>query len=107
MAEVQCVSCEIRACTGDIQKTPDFCPRRNAEEALEKAEKVRTTDPEVQEIISVAKSVEEDGYRVWPRVRELVEFSKRLGLNKLGGRLLCGVKRGNNATGEDIGKSWI
>ena len=45
MAEVQCVSCEIRACTGDIQKTPDFCPRRNAKEALEEA------DPEVQEII--------------------------------------------------------
>jgi len=92
MAEVQCVSCEIRACTGDIQRTPDFCPRRNAKEALEEAEKIRTTDPEVQEIISVAKSLEEEGHEVWPRVRELVEFSKRLGLKRLGIAFCVGLR---------------
>lgn len=92
MAEVQCVSCEIRACTGDIENTPDFCPRRNAKEALEKAEEIRTTDPKVQKMASVAKSVENEGYRVWPRVRELVEFSKRLGFKRLGVAFCVGLR---------------
>ncbi len=90
--EVQCVSCQTRACTGDISKTPDFCPRRNAEDALKKAEEIRTTDPEVQKIASVAKSVETDGYRKWPRVQELVEFSKRLGIEKIGIAFCVGLK---------------
>ena len=92
MAEVQCVSCEIRACAGDIERAPDSCPRRNAKEALEEAEKILATDPEVQEIISAAKSLEEEGCGVWPRVRELVEFSKRLGLKKLGIAFCAGLK---------------
>ena len=92
MAEVQCISCETRACTDDIQRTPDFCPRRNAKESLEEAEKIRATDPEVRKIASVAKSVETEGYRVWPRVRELVEFSRRLGLRKLGVAFCAGLR---------------
>ena len=84
MAEVNCVYCETRACTGEIGKTPDFCPRRSAPEALESANVIRTTDPEVMRIIDVAKSVETEGYRKWPRVRELIEFSKRMGFKKLG-----------------------
>ena len=48
MGEVQCVFCQGHACTGDISKTPDFCPRRNAEAALARAEEIRTTDAEVR-----------------------------------------------------------
>ena len=92
MGEVQCVACTSRACTGDVSKTPHFCPRRNAAEALEQAEEIRTADPEVKRIAEVAKSVETDGYRQWPRVRELIEFSERLGLRKLGVAFCVGLK---------------
>ncbi|RKY04865.1 metal-binding protein [Candidatus Poribacteria bacterium] len=92
MAEVQCALCEAKACTGDIGRTPSFCPRRNAGEALERAEEIRSTDPEVQKIASVAKSIEQEGYRVWPRVRELIEFSKRMGLKKIGIAFCVGLK---------------
>ena len=40
----------------------------------------------------MAKSVETEGYRVWPRVRELVEFSKRLELKKLGIAFCAGLR---------------
>jgi len=92
MVEINCAFCEIQACTDEIEKTPAFCPRRNAEEALEKAEEIRKTDPKVQKIAEVAKSVETEGYRIWPRVRELIEFSKRMGLKKLGVAFCIGLK---------------
>ena len=92
MAEVQCVDCAVEACTEDVGRTPKFCPRRNAAEALEKAEAIRTTDAGVKKIMEVARSVETEGYRVWPRVRELIEFSKRMGIRKLGIAFCVGLK---------------
>jgi len=59
---------------------------------LKKAEEIRNTDPEVRKIATVAKSVETEGYRIWPRVRELIEFSKRMGLKKLGVAFCIGLK---------------
>ena len=84
MAKVKCAFCKTHACTDDIEKTPAFCPRRNAKQALEEAEEIRTTDPEVQRIISAVDSVEPEGDAVWPRVRYLIGLSKQLGLKKLG-----------------------
>jgi uncharacterized metal-binding protein len=92
MAEVKCVYCQTRACTGDLEKTPDFCPRRITAEALEKAEAIRTTDSKVIKMAEVAKSVETEGYRKWPRVRELIEFSKRMGIEKIGVAFCVGLK---------------
>jgi len=92
MAEVQCVYCAVEACTDDVSKTPKFCPRRNAAEGLEKAEAIRTTDAAVKQVMDAARSVEEEGYRVWPRVRELIEFAKRMGIEKIGIAFCVGLK---------------
>jgi uncharacterized metal-binding protein len=92
MEDVQCVLCGQDACTGDIEDTPEFCPRRNATAAVEQAETIRTTDTDVKRIAEVARSVETDGYRKWPRVRELIEFSKRMGLAHLGVAFCVGLR---------------
>ena len=84
MNEVDCVACKVQACTEELSKTPAFCPRRNASQAIAKAEEIRKNDPEVRKIVDVAREVETEGYRVWPRVRELIEFSKRMKFRKLG-----------------------
>jgi len=42
--------------------------------------------------VQVAKSVETEGYRRWPRVQELIEFSKRLGIEKIGVAFCVGLK---------------
>ena len=92
MTEVRCVACSVGACRDDVEKTPKFCPRRIEAEAIEEAEGIRTSDPQVQRIAEVAKSVESDGYRVWPRVRELVEFSTRMGFTRLGVAFCVGLR---------------
>lgn len=84
MTEVECVFCDGHACVGKVDKKLGFCPRTNAEKALEEAERIRTKDEQVRRLAQVAKSVETDGYRKWPRVRELIEFCKRMQIKKLG-----------------------
>ena len=92
MFEVKCAYCAAEACEDEISKTPKSCPRRTAIEKLENAKKIRTTDPKVIKIIDVARTVETDGYRLWPRVQELIEFSKRMNFNKLGIAFCTGLR---------------
>ena len=92
MPEIQCVFCDVRACTDEIDKTPEFCPRRYAIDGLKKADEIRNTNERVKKVADVAKSVETEGYRKWPRVRELIEFSKRMEFKKLGIAFCIGLK---------------
>lgn len=92
MVEVQCVLCKVRACTEEIDKTPRFCPRRHSQDALEQADDIRTTNAEVRKMARVARAVETEGYREWPRVRELIEFSKRMGYKELGIAFCVGLR---------------
>jgi len=62
MAEVKCVSCQTRACTDEVEKTPNFCPRRITAEALEKAEAIRATDSEVMKIVQVFTNLQLSSY---------------------------------------------
>jgi len=59
---------------------------------LSEAERIRERDPEVQRVATVARSVEKDGYREWPRVRELLEFSKRMEIDRLGVAFCAGLR---------------
>lgn len=90
--QVECVFCDGDACTGNVDRKLSFCPRTNTEKALEKAEQIRTTDEQVRKITDVAKSVGTDGYRKWPRVRELIEFCKRMQIEKLGIAFCVGLR---------------
>ena len=92
MMNVDCAYCEKQVCTGDVSNTPLFCPRRVEKEALENADDIRNKDTEVIKITSAAKSVEQEGYRIWPRVRELIEFSKRMGYKKIGIAFCTGLR---------------
>lgn len=92
MFEVKCAYCTAESCEDEISKTPKFCPRRTLTEELEIAKKIRTTDPKVKKIADVARTVETEGYRVWPRVQELIEFSKRMNFNKLGIAFCIGLR---------------
>lgn len=92
MAEVRCIDCTVHACTGDLDETPEFCPRRNVSEAIEQADDIRTTDRDVMRILDTARSVEKEGYRQWPRVRELIEFATRMGIEKIGIAFCAGLR---------------
>jgi uncharacterized metal-binding protein len=93
MADIKCAYCSANACkVEDLNQTPQFCPRRHEREALDKARDVRTSDPDVKKIAEVAEFVETEGYRKWPRIRELIEFSKRIGFHKLGVAFCTGLR---------------
>ena len=93
MAIVQCVNCEVRACEdSDIENTPEFCPRRHARAALEEAQEISASDPDVSKYIDTATSVGREGRGQWTRVQELIEFAKRIGISKLGLAFCVGLK---------------
>jgi len=90
--EIKCAYCPAEHCEDELKKTPGFCPRRTLPDELERAKKVYSTDSMVKRVSEVAASVETEGYRVWPRVQELIEFSKRMGFSKLGVAFCVGLR---------------
>ena len=92
MNEVECTACKVQACTDDLRKAPAFCPRRIAPEAISEAERIRKNAPEVRRIADVAKEIETEEYRVWPRVHELIELAKRMEFKKLGIAFCVGLQ---------------
>ncbi|RKY59247.1 MAG: hypothetical protein DRP94_04145 [Candidatus Latescibacterota bacterium] len=94
---IKCVECSANACEGDINRTPQFCPRRHARDGLDRAQQIRTTDQQVLKVAEVAESVAKDGYRRWPRVMELMEFAKRMGFRRLGVAFCAGLKEETRA----------
>ena len=98
MAGIDCARCAGTACTTeDLETTPESCPRRVTVQALQQAEDIRTSDPEVQRYAQVAADVEEAGYRVWPRVQELIEFCQRLDIKRIGIAFCVGLREETKA----------
>ena len=94
MNRIDCASCEGHACKGeDLSQAPSFCPRLTAADALEAADEVRRSDPDVARLNEVARGVEHTGYRTWPRVQELVEFGKRMGIKRVGIAFCVGLRQ--------------
>ena len=78
-----CASCAVRACRfGEREKLPENCPIRDEEFVNRVLEKYH--EPENQEFYVTSSSIEALGYGEWPRVRETMEFCKRMGYHKLG-----------------------
>ncbi len=93
MASVDCIDCDGKACKAvDIELTPPACPRREEQEAIEEAERIRTSDPTVTPIVGAADSVIKDGYGQWPRVQELIEFATRMKMRRLGIAFCVGLR---------------
>lgn len=87
-----CADCALCGCKSD-GKRPDFCLADSLDrEMLEESVRL-SSEGEEGRIMRVAASVEHDGYLKWCRVRELVEFSKRMGYRRLGIATCVGMIR--------------
>jgi len=95
MALADCARCSGKWCNPDVpvDETPDLCPRRLAPGPLAEADRIRSEDPAVKRLDEVAASVETDGYRIWPRVQELIEFSNRLNMRRIGIGFCVGLRK--------------
>ena len=86
-----CADCGVYACRSqDFEKMPLNCPMRdrgNLDAIVKEYEK-----DEVREFHRTAAIVEKEGYCKWPRLRETMEFARRLGYKRLGVAFCVGFK---------------
>lgn len=78
-----CAACTISACeSGELDKMPKNCPMRDDayfQQILNEYAKEENHDFFVN-----SSAIEVLGYCRWPRLREIVEFAKRMGYTRLG-----------------------
>lgn len=78
-----CANCTISACeSGQLDKLPKNCPMRDTEffeHLLDEYAK-----PENHDFFVNCSAIEAMGYCQWPRLREVVEFARRMGYTRLG-----------------------
>ena len=85
-----CADCTIRACELENQeKLQKNCPIRN-QEAVEASFEVYKKE-EFHKFYLVSAEVEAAGYTKWPRLKETIEFAKRMGYRKLGLAFCAGL----------------
>lgn len=83
--KLSCVDCRKTNCGEDIAGAyPEFCLTTGLDPAVKDRALSRYEEPENFKIMEAAADVECEGYCVWPRVREIAEFAKRMGCKKIG-----------------------
>lgn len=91
-----CIDCAATRCDAhdSPRPYPAFCPSQALGEEVRAASRAGyLEDDEDRRIAQAAAGVEADGYRQWPRVRETVEFARRMGYHKLGIATCVGLIR--------------
>jgi uncharacterized metal-binding protein len=91
---VNCAKCGIFSCyKGELNKLPANCPMRVCPEIYEKASAAYKESESSGKLACLSARVESAGYRVWPRVREIMEFSRHAGFKRLGLPFCVGLRR--------------
>lgn len=85
----ECASCKVYRCRQG-EDLPAYCPGVNAADTLQKA--YDCYHGEDMEIARAGAAVEAEGYGNWPRVREIMEFARRLGYQKIGLAFCLGLR---------------
>ena len=87
-----CAQCGVRICrNGQLEQMPKNCPMQDQaffQRVLEEYFK-----PENHDFFVTSAAVEAIGYGHWPRLREVVEFSKRMGYTRLGLAFCSGLQK--------------
>ena len=91
-AMYSCAQCAIEACRwGNLDKMPKNCPMRDPEFFQQVV--TEYFKPENHDFFLTSTAVEFLGYCRWPRLREVAEFSKRMGYTRLGLAFCVGLHK--------------
>lgn len=92
--ELKCAICHVQACTEEpgSQHYPDFCPMSQETKALPEAREAYE-DQDKRNLAQAAARTEAAGYCEEPRVEEIMNFARRLGVNRLGIASCVGLLR--------------
>jgi uncharacterized metal-binding protein len=83
MKTAQCASCFEQLCVGGAKQEKDFCPAHLYPDIFKAAEKVYVEDPETRRMAKTAAVMESRGYIVWPRLKDIIEFSRGMKYKKM------------------------
>ena len=90
-----CAKCNVLACASDDpalrEKMPKNCPMREKEKMGGALEKYGLE--ENHEFYVKSSSIEGEGYCQWPRLKETVEFCKKMGYKKIGLAFCRGLRK--------------
>lgn len=88
---LNCAKCGVYSCRiGDFNKLPKNCPMQIHSKIYDDASSVYQKSEGI--LACNSARVEAAGYGVWPRVREIMEFSRMSGFNKLGLAFCVGLR---------------
>lgn len=91
--ERSCADCGLTGCRRPEGEYPAFCVTTHMPPEVKAAVMAEYEKPENRRIMSAAAEVEYEGYCQWPRVREIMEFARRMGYRKLGIATCTGLIR--------------
>lgn len=87
-----CANCSVLACaSGDKSKMPSNCPMKN-EEMMTEIRKAYQ-EPENKEFYIKCSSIEAEGYCQWPRLKETIEFCKKMNYHRVGLAFCKGLRK--------------
>jgi uncharacterized metal-binding protein len=90
---LECAKCGIYACRQeDREKLPPKCPIRQCTAVYSEA-KEAYKEKASGDLARCAAKVEAAGFGVWPRVKEIMEFSRMMGFTRLGLAFCNGLRR--------------
>lgn len=101
-----CHSCNsIQFCTmGNPNTGKENCPMIVNSEIEQEVMKLYKTDEFVKKSTSVASIIEAQGYIHWPRLKDTIEYAKRMGFKKLGLAFCVGLRKEASKTAEILTK---
>lgn len=82
--KLTCVDCGVLNCNVRTKSYPSFCLTANMDEKLKQAALHEYEIDENNKIMHHAAAVETEGYGVYTRVQETVEFAKKMNVKKIG-----------------------
>lgn len=84
MNKHSCKDCGIINCKNQDKKYPKFCPTKNlTDDEIIEIEKLYNEDNN-REISRISAEIEDEFYCKYTRVEEIIEFAKRMKMNKIG-----------------------
>lgn len=90
---LSCADCAVTNCNKMDKSYPSFCLTTNMDEAVKEEALNAYNEEDNLKVMKTAAQVEHEGYMQWCRVREVVEFAKKMGYKKLGIATCVGLIR--------------
>ncbi len=85
MKSPQCAKCPSKPCYRNPDaKKPSFCPMESYPDIVRESLEVYEKDKLTKRLHQSSTLIEKEGYGQWPRIREVVELCKKLGIKKIG-----------------------